>query len=173
MRPVPLVVGLLLGGFLVPALLPAPATAGTCPDLENGVVDRASYRLGEVIDFYGNYHDFADPGTVSIAFERESDGSTRQFTAYISPDGSWYLMLVFRDEADVGRWIVTVVVDQTSGRDTCTDRVTIVARATLPDTATVTRRSAPGGQLPAPWLVAALGILLATTWVDRARPRRR
>ena len=127
---------LLLGTLIVPMLYPASALAGTCPALAPGVVDRDSYRLGQVIDFFGTYHDFADPGTVTIRFDRASDGATRAFTAANSPDGSWYLMLTLESPADVGRWDVTVVVTQTGAVDTCTDRVTIRGRSAVPDTAT-------------------------------------
>jgi hypothetical protein len=127
---------LLLGALLFPMLAPGSALAGTCPALAGGVVDRDAYRLGELVDFYGTYHDFADPGTVTIEFKRTTDGATRSFTASNSADGSWYLRLTFDSVADIGRWNVAVVVSQTDGLDSCTDRVTIRGRSSVPDTAT-------------------------------------
>jgi hypothetical protein len=124
-------------------LLPAPALAGTCPALEGGVVDKDAYRLGELIDFYGTYHDFADPGTVTITFERTTDGATREYTAQNSPDGSWYLRLTLESSVDIGRWDVTVVVSQTDALDTCADQVTIRARSSLPNTATTETPAEP------------------------------
>jgi hypothetical protein len=148
---------LLLAGLLVPLLLPTPVLAGTCPALEGGVVDKDAYRLGELIDFYGTYHDFADPGTVTISWERTTDGATREYTAANSPDGSWYLRLTLDSPQDVGRWTVTVVVSQTDALDTCTDSVTI-GLAAMPRTAT---EDPPDDASEAPWTVPLLAGLIA------------
>jgi hypothetical protein len=127
----------LLAATFLPLLVPAAAHAGGCPAGDAGVVDKDSYRLGEVVDFFDSYHDFADPGTVTITFERTTDGATREFIAYNGPDGTWYRMVTFDSSADVGRWNVSVVVDQTDALDTCTDVVTILPRSGMPNTATV------------------------------------
>jgi hypothetical protein len=167
---------ILLAGLLVAMLLPAPVAAGTCPALEGGVVDKASYRLGELIDFYGTYHDFADPGTVSITFERTTDGAVREYTANNSPDGSWYLRFTLESSADLGRWVVTAVVDQTGSLDTCRDRVTILPRSGLPNTATVDTPAAPGGGgADIPVVLLALGALalgLGRVYGSRSKARR-
>lgn len=127
---------LLLAPLLALFLAPGSAIAGTCPAAAGDLVDKASYRLGELIDFYGTYNDFADPGKVTIQFERTTDGARRGFNASNSPDGSWYLRLTLNALTDVGRWNVTAVVTQTGTTDSCTDRLTIRARSTVPDTAT-------------------------------------
>jgi hypothetical protein len=134
--------------ILVPILSPARVLAGTCPALDPGVVDKDAYRLGELLDFYGTYHDFADPGTVTIDFVRASDGATRNFTAANSPDGSWYLRFTFESTDDIGTWDVTVVVEQTGALDTCTDRVTIRGRTGIPNTATAMAEPASSGGSP-------------------------
>lgn len=159
---------LLLGGLFLPLLLPAPALAGTCPALDGGVVDKDAYRLGELIDFYGTYHDFANPGTVAITFERTTDGATRDYTAQNSPDGSWYLRLTPESSADVGRWKVTVVVSQTDALDTCTDLVTIRSRSSMPNTSTV---EPAAGSVASPGLIlpALLGFAAGLLAVGRRR----
>jgi hypothetical protein len=162
--------------LLMPFVIPSAVQAGGCPPgVEAGVVDKDSYRLGEVIDFFDSYHDFADPGTVTITFERTTDGATRAFTANNGPDGTWYLMLTFDSAEDVGSWDVTVVVDQTDALDTCTDRVTIRGRTRLPPTDTDMVASLDN-RPTAVW--AMLGLLGAGTWarfrgrVDRRAPWR-
>jgi len=157
---------LLLGGLILPLLLPAPALAGTCPALAGGVVDKDAYRLGELIDFYGTYHDFANPGTVAITFERTTDSATRDYTAQNSPDGSWYLQLTPESSADVGRWIVTVVVSQADALDTCADRVTIRPRSSLPNTSTTGTPGDPVGWLGA-LLFGAVGLAIGLPAVRR------
>ena len=169
---------LLLGALLLPALLPVlsptPVLAGTCPADAAGVVDKDAYRLGELIDFYGNYHDFADPGTVTVVFERTSDGARRDFIAGNLPDGAWTLRLTFESTADIGTWNVTVVVDQTGALDTCTDQVTIRGRPNVPDTATVPAASAPARTgLVLPGLAGLVAGLLALRRFAGGRRRTR
>lgn len=149
---------LLLAGLVLPMLLlPSPALAGTCPALAEGVVGKDAYGLGEVIEFFGTYNDFADPGTVTIRFERTIDGATREFTAFNQPDGAWMYQLAFESAGDVGRWNVTVVVDQTGDHDTCTDRVTIRTRSALPNTSTI--GSLAQAVRPEGWPLALLALL--------------
>jgi hypothetical protein len=146
----------LLGGLLLPMLLPASALAGNCPAPEGAVVDKEHYRFGDKVEFFGTYHDFADPGTVTITFERSLDGDIREFTAFNMPDGAWIYQLTF-DSAFAGRWDVTVVVDQTGSIDTCRDRVTVGSIAPLPNTAsTVVRPSAAGDSAA---ILAILGLI--------------
>ena len=153
-----------LAGLLGMLLLPPPALAGTCPALDEGLVDKDAYRLGELIDFFGTYHDFADPGTVTITFERFSDGAKREYTANNSPDGSWYLRFTLDTVDDVGRWKVTAIVDQTGAHDTCADRVTIRSAVGVPATSTAdSARVSPGGEdwpLAAPLFGAVAGLAL-------------
>jgi hypothetical protein len=138
------------------------------------VVDKDAYRLGELIDFYGNYHDFADPGTVTVVFERASDGARRDFTAGNLPDGAWTLRFTFESSADIGTWDVTVVVDQTGALDTCTDRVTIRGRSGVPNTGTVPAGPAPAGTTSVLPVLAGLAAgLLALRWFDSGRRRSR
>lgn len=154
-----------LAGLLGILLLPAPAFAGTCPALAEGLVDKDSYRLGELIDFYGTYHDFANPGVVTITFERPADGATREYTANNSPDGSWYLRFTLESANDLGRWTVTSVVDQTGAHDECTDRVTIRSAIGMPSTSTVDPADRPGDDfLPA---VLVLGAAAAIATIRR------
>jgi hypothetical protein len=162
---------LLLGALFLPMLAPGSTLAGTCPALDPGVVDRDSYRLGEFLDFYGHYHDFADPGTVTIRFDRTSDGAVRELTAANSPDGSWYLRPTFDSPEDLGRWHVTVVVTQTGDVDTCTDRVTIRSRSAVPDTATAEERLEPVDAWGA--IVLAVGGLTAMLTGHRRRGNNR
>lgn len=166
---------ILLAGLLLPLLLPTPVAAGTCPALEGGVVDKDAYRLGELIDFYGTYHDFADPGVVSVTFERTTDGAVREYTASNSPDGSWYLRFTLESSADLGRWVVTVVVDQTGSIDTCRDRVTIRSRSGLPNTTTVDPPAAPaegGRDLPIVLLgLGGLALGLGRVYGSRSKAR--
>jgi LPXTG-motif cell wall-anchored protein len=148
-----------LAGLLGMALLPATASAGTCPALASGLVDKASYRLGELIDFFGTYHDFANPGTVTITFERSSDGASREYIANNSPDGSWYLRFTLDSAADVGRWTVRAVVDQTGAHDTSTVQVTIRPAMGMPATTTTGRTSDETGAAA----LALAGLLLGAT----------
>lgn len=159
----------LLGAIPLLLLAPAPAQAGTCPALPGGVVDRMSYRLGQTLDFWGTYHDFANPGTVTIEFVRASDGATRSFTAANSPDGSWYLMLTFDSEADLGLRRVTVVVTQNDAVDTCRDSVSIRAR-TLPDTSIRDEPPDPTGtRSPTNVIIGGLAVVAAATAARRFR----
>jgi hypothetical protein len=152
-------------GLVAMLLLPGPAFAGTCPALREGLVDNDSYRLGELIDFFGSYHDFADPGTVTITFERPADGAMREYTANNSPDGSWYLRFTLDSAGDVGRWRVTASVDQTGAHDVCTDQVTIRPAIGMPGTATLdpaADRPGDGDWMPAVLLLgtaAGMGTL--------------
>jgi len=157
-----------LAGLLFPMLLPAAILAGNCPSPEGAVVDKESYRPGQMVEFFGTYHDFADPGTVTITFERTADGTIREFTAYNMPDGAWIYQLTF-DAVYIGQWDVTVVVDQTSAIDTCHDRVTIASASSLPNTAAVEDRPAAGGHAP---LIVALPGLLGALIVLRRRGAR-
>ena len=162
----------LLAALLLPLLVPTAVHAGTCPALEGGVVDRTSYRLGEVIDFYGTYHDFANPGNVTITFERTTDDAVREYPAFNSPDGSWYLMLEVTDPADIGRWDVTVVVTQTGDEDTCTDTVTIRG-APAPNTAAASDPALPSPQAdPLLAVIAAVfGLWAGVVVFRRGAPR--
>ena len=163
---------LLLAALTLPLLVPTTVRAGTCPALEGGVVDRNAYRIGEVMDFFGTYHDFADPGTVTITFERVTDGAIREYTAFNSPDGSWYLMHKLEDPADVGRWSVTVVVTQTDAIDTCSDTVTIRG-AEAPNTAAEVDRTAASVQRDWPALVALAVLAILAVIATRSRLDRR
>jgi hypothetical protein len=153
-----------LAGLVGMLLIPSQALAGTCPALAEGLVDKDSYRLGELIDFFGTYHDFADPGTVTITFVRPADGAKREYTANNSPDGSWYLRFTLDSGRDIGHWTVTAIVDQTGAHDTCTDRVTIRSAFGMPGTATAepaTDRPGDGAWLPVVLLLGAAGGIAA------------
>jgi hypothetical protein len=119
---------------------PDDARAGTCPTSES-VLEKLTYRVGERLDFYGNYTDFADPGAVTISFVRPADGLTRTAAGGNLPDGEWMSTVIFRSRNHVGAWRVRVVVEQTSGTSICEDRFTLVASAgsnpTPPNTSTV------------------------------------
>jgi len=122
---------LLVAAFLLPVaavllVRPPVAAAGTCPADAAGVLEKTAYRLGERLDFYGIYTDFADPGTVTITFGRPAGGATRVFTAFNSADGSWDRTVVFTSRADIGAWRVRVDVVETSGTKVCVDRFTLV-----------------------------------------------
>jgi hypothetical protein len=160
----------LLAGLLLPFLVPGAALAGGCPPgVPEGVVDKDVYRLGEIVDFFDSYHDFADPGTVTITFERPSDGATREFNAFNGPDGTWYRQVTFDTEADAGAWNVIVVVDQTGAHDTCTDRFTIQTRTGMPNTSTaVPEDGADGtGERMSLIVLAIAGFMAA--WVGTRR----
>jgi len=143
--------------ILIALAVPAGVQAGSCPSDPNDLLPRTTYRVGEVLDFYGNYTDFADPGTVTISFTRPADGATRAFTAGNLPDGSWFQLVTFTDRADSGSWRVHVVVEQTSGTSSCDDRFTLTAAAgsnpTPPPTST---EPLPGGST-APTAGLAIG----------------
>jgi hypothetical protein len=117
----------LLAALLLPFAVPAGVAAGGCPTDPGGLVDRETYRIGELIQFFDSYTDFGDPGTVTIHFERPADGATLDYTAFNVADGTWVLDLQLDSSSFVGLWNVTVTVDQTSGITTCTDVVTIRA----------------------------------------------
>jgi hypothetical protein len=137
----------LLAALVLPLLIPGAAVAGGCPPgVPQGVVEKDVYRLGEIVDFFDSYHDFADPGTVTITFERLSDGATREFTANNGPDGTWYKQVTFDSAADAGEWTVTVVVDQTGALDTCTDRFRVWARFGMPNTSSTRAEAGSAGR---------------------------
>lgn len=157
-----------LVALLVTLAAPSTVLAGDCPaSLPSGVIDEDQYRVGQTIEFFGNYLDFADPGTVSITFERTTDDEVRSFQAFNSPDGAWYLMLEL-DGTLAGSWAVTVVVEQTGATDTCTDEVTITG-VRPPNTDTVpSGADAAGSVVPAVPLV--LVVALAATIAIASTP---
>jgi hypothetical protein len=144
----------LIAALLLSFALPGAAQAGTCPvGVPEGVVDKDVYRLGEVVDIYGSYLDYANPGTVTLTFLRPSDGATREFTAANVADGSWFWNTTFDSAADAGHWNVTVVVDQDGGHDVCTDSFIVRASSSPPPTDTriddtVSARSSSDIRLP-------------------------
>ena len=117
----------LLAVLALSYVAPSTVAAGGCPTDPGGLVDKDSYRIGELIQFFDSYTDFGDPGTTTIRFERPADGAVLEYTATNIADGTWFLDLRLDSSSFVGRWDVTVTVDQTSGIDTCTDVVTIRA----------------------------------------------
>lgn len=117
----------LLAAFVLSFAAPAGVAAGGCPTDPGGLVDRDTYRIGELIQFFDSYTDFGDPGTTTIHFERPTDSATLEYTAANIADGTWFLDLRLDSSSFVGRWNVTVTVDQTSGITTCTDVVAIRA----------------------------------------------
>jgi hypothetical protein len=157
-----------LAALLLPLVVPTSVLAGDCPaSLPGGVVEADRYRLGDTIEFFGTFTDFADPGTVTITLERTTDGEQKTYEAFRLPDGAWMLQLQL-DSADfLGSWSVTVVVQQTSGTDACTDEVTITGMAP-PNTNT----AVPGAQDgPSIVLVVALAFAVALALVvSLARP---
>jgi hypothetical protein len=171
-----------LAALLLLTMLPATADAGTCPTDAQGVLEKTRYRVGERLDFYGTYHDFADPGTVTITFTRPSDGATREFIAGNIADGSWMQTVRFPSNRDIGAWRVHVVVEQTDGRDECDDRFSIVPATapgpipTPPNTSTAPP-AAKGSGSTAPWaglaILASLALVgLGATSCINARRRR-
>lgn len=147
--------------LLVALAVPSTVLAGDCPaSLPSGVIDEDRYRVGQTIEFFGNYLDFADPGTVSITFERASDDAVRSFQAFNSPDGAWYLMLELTGDL-LGTWAVTVVVEQTGATDTCTDEVTIT-QVRPPNTDTSPGRADSVGSV-VPVVPLVLVVALAAT----------
>ncbi len=156
--------------------LPAVTDAGTCPADATGVLEKATYRLGDRLDFYGIYTDFADPGTVTITFTRPADGATRTFTAGNVADGSWMQTVVFSSRADLGTWRVHVDVVQTSGTSACDDRFTLLGTKpqpipTPPNTATAddVAPSSPDATLPFVLVLVGLIAFLVALWVPRVR----
>jgi hypothetical protein len=117
----------LLAVLALSYVAPSTVAAGGCPTDPGGLVDKDSYRIGELIQFFDSYTDFGDPGMTTIHFERPADGTVLDYTATNIADGTWFLDLRLDSSSFVGRWDVTVTVDQTSGIDTCTDVVTIRA----------------------------------------------
>lgn len=149
-------------------IAPIAVSAASC------VIVKSTYKVGELMDLYGHYSDFGDPGTVAIDFTRPADGATRSYVADNIADGSWMTNVTFTSSADIGTWQVHIVVTQTSGISTCDDQFKVVAASApaAPDTATAgvdsggpTSRSTP----PITWLV--LGLL--TFVVAAVRPVRR
>jgi hypothetical protein len=154
----------LLAALALSFVAPSTAAAGGCPTDPGGLVDKDTYRIGELIQFFDSYTDFGDPGRTTIHFERPADGAALDYTATNIADGTWFLDLRLDSNSFVGRWDVTVTVDQTSGIDTCTDVVTI-RPLTAPGTDTIaTEPRSPDIDLLV--LVALVG---AAIFVRRAR----
>ena len=122
----PLLVALLGALLLVPLIAPATALAGTCPSDSGGVLEKTTYRVGERLDFYGTYTDFAAAGTTTIDFTRPADGATRHEKASNLADGEWIATVIFTSPSDVGAWNVRVVVTQNSGTSVCDDHFTLI-----------------------------------------------
>ncbi len=151
-------------------LFATPASAESCPNQDaTGPIARTTYALNEGIEFWGNYTDFADPGTVTITFTRPADGATQTFTAFNLPDGAWLRTVTFTSRQDVGTWDVTLTLAETARTVTCADRVRITGPAagrtpapglTMPPTSTI---DAPvtGDTAPAPPAAALATIALA------------
>ena len=146
----------LLAALLVSFAVPGAVAAGSCPASTEGVVDKDTYRIGELIQFFDSYTDFGDPGTTTIHFERQSDGAVLDYTAANIADGTWFVNLELDSSSFVGRWDVTVTVDQTSGISTCTDVVTI--RALNAPNTDVAPASAPPPGTASPFALLSLGI---------------
>ena len=158
----------LLAALALSLGVPGTVAAGGCPTDPDGLVDKDMYRIGELIQFFDSYTDFGDPGTTTIHFVRASDGTVLDYTATNIADGTWFLDLRLDSNSFVGRWDVTVTVDQTSGIDTCTDIVTIRALNT-PGTDTIaTPRRPDHGLLTFAALAGAL-IFIRRVRVTRER----
>ena len=136
---------------------PSTVAAGGCPTDPGALVDKDTYRIGELIQFFDSYTDFGDPGTTTIRFDRPADGAVLEYTATNIADGTWFLDLRLDSSSFVGRWNVTVTVDQTSGIDTCTDVVTIRALG-APSTDTIAAATPVKGIDP---LALALAVAVA------------
>jgi hypothetical protein len=163
----------LLAALVLSFAAPAGVTAGGCPTDPGGLVDRETYRIGELIQFFDSYTDFGDPGTVTIHFERPADGATLDYTAFNVADGTWVLDLQLDSSSFVGLWNVTVTVDQTSGITTCTDVVTIRAvNAPSTDAASDATISPPQTDPLRSAVVVVVG-LLAGVAISRRRVSRR
>ena len=162
----------LLAALLASFAVPSGAAAGGCPTDPGGLVDRESYRIGELIQFFDSYTDFGDPGTVTIQFERPADGATLEYTATNIADGTWFLDLRLDSSSFIGRWNVTVTVDQTSGITTCKDVVTIRA-VNAPNTAAASDPALPSPQddLLLIAMVALLGLSAGVVVSRRVAPR--
>lgn len=162
----------LLAALLLSFATPAGVAAGGCPTDPGGLVDRDAYRIGELIQFFDSYTDFGDPGTTTILFERPADGAVLDYTATNIADGTWFLDLRLDSSSFVGRWNVTVTVDQTSGITTCTDVVTVQA-VPAPNTSAVREAAIPWGQDDplVVALVAVLGLSAGVAFSRRAAPR--
>jgi len=117
----------LLAALLLSFAAPATVAGGGCPTDPGGLVDKETYRVGDLIQFFDSYTDFGDPGTTTIHFGRPADGAVLDYTAANIADGTWFVDLRLDSTTFIGRWNVTVTVDQTSGISTCTDVVTIRA----------------------------------------------
>lgn len=116
------------------------------------MLDKTSYRVGERLDFYGTFTDFGDPGTVTITFTKSGSGATRTFTAFNIADGSWMRDVTFTSRSDAGVWRVRVVVDQTSGTNTCNDSFRLT-----------TSGGGGTGPVPTPPNTDAIGFVRGTT----------
>jgi hypothetical protein len=160
----------LLAALLLSFTAPAGVAAGGCPTDPGGLVDRDTYRIGDLIQFFDSYTDFGDPGTTTIHFERPADGSALEYTAANVADGTWFLDLRLDSSSFVGRWNVTVTVDQTSGITTCTDVVTI-RPLNAPNTAAIAPTNPPPDG-PGPLTLAALGALVLATMLLFLRRQR-
>lgn len=162
----------LLAALVLAFAAPAGVAAGGCPTDPGGLVDRDTYRIGELIQFWNSYTDFGDPGTTIIRFERPADGATLEYTAANIADGTWFLDLRLDSNSFIGRWNVTVTVDQTSGFTTCTDVVAIRAMS-APDTDAASDAAVPSQQgdplLPA--VVVVLGLSAGIAVSRRAASR--
>ena len=144
----------LLAAIALSFAAPAGVAAGGCPTDPGGLVDKETYRVGELIQFFDSYTDYADPGTTTVHFERQADGAVLEYTAANIADGTWFVDLQLDSSSFVGTWNVTVTVDQTSGITTCTDVVTIRA-LNAPNTAVVSATIPHNGGLD-PLALAAL-----------------
>jgi hypothetical protein len=165
----------LLAAIALSFAAPASVAAGGCPTDPGGLVDKETYRVGELIQFFDSYTDFGDPGTTTIHFERQTDGAVLEYTAANIADGTWFVDLRLDSSSFIGRWNVTVTVDQTSGLTTCTDVVTIRG-LNAPNTDTdgaieVAPSDALGLGLFGQWgtmaLVAAAGLAIVALYLKR------
>ena len=94
----------LLAALALSFVAPSAVAAGGCPTDPGGLVDKDSYRIGELIQFFDSYTDFGDPGTTTIRFERPADGAVLDYTATNIADGTWFLDLQLDSNSFIGRW---------------------------------------------------------------------
>jgi hypothetical protein len=159
----------MLAALVLSFAAPSTVAAGGCPTDPGGLVDKDTYRIGELIQFFDSYTDFGDPGTTTIHFERPADGAVLDYTATNIADGTWFLDLRLDSSSFVGRWDVTVTVDQTSGIDTCTDVVTI-RPLNAPGTDTI---ATPPSRQGLDWFALAIAMATATGVAMLSLRRRR
>ena len=145
----------MLATLVLAFAVPGSVAAGGCPADPGALVEKDTYRVGELIQFFDSYTDFGDPGTTTIHFERQTDGTVLEYTAANIADGTWFVNLELDSSSFVGRWNVTVTVVQTSGIATCTDVVTIRA-LNAPNTATAVTALPPPDDDASPLALAAL-----------------